>query len=478
MASRAVTTQSRPRFLWLLLLLLLALRAWLATTPGHPPDLHRYMRWALWGGVFGIHTLYDDPRLEYDYPPLYGYLLAPMGQLDVAIEPEFAPRLLHPRSANFARAAHSPTLSMLVKIPPLVFDLALAVLLAVLVRRYRLWGDRSSWAGWAPALILLFHPAVLFLSGHWGQPDSVETFFVLLALTLVLLRKPELGWVSAALGCLMKPLAAPYLPLLALATLLRSGWRRLLSGGLAGALAVVLGFTPFWWTGRGSRVFEQFFADIDAMPFTSVNGHNLWWLLGSWRPAGVPWLGPLTPKMIGLGAFAIAYGLVLAWLVRVERSRATGDDPPGSAIAGAPDDLAAQRHWYLAAAVVGFAFFTFSTHMHENHLVPVLPFLILLAGWGRRWVWLLGIAGLSMLLNMAIHDLFVAEHWLSGVGGVSRHRAPDIAWFLGHGGELSRGPFHSYLELYLSYANAVVVVSTFAVLLVWMLRSPRPSQLP
>ena len=437
----------KPRFLGLVILVLLVLRWWLGTLPGYPHDLGAYKEWALRGGTRGIETLYDEGS-TYDYPPLYGYLLAPSGRIYAWIHPAYAEAYLD-REARRS-LPYSGAFSLLVKIPPLAFDILLAGLLGILTFRCGVWRRERTWLGWAPALLYLAHPAVLFLSGYWGQPDAIETFLILLSLTLILLRRPELGWIAAALACLMKPVAAPYLPLLAMATLLRSGWRRLLTGGLAGAAVGVAGFLPFLVTGRGEMVFAKFFADIDIMPFTSVNAHNLWWLLGAWRPANEPWLGPLTPKVVGLLLFALAYLTILGWLWRSEARRRTGGD--------AATRLEGDAPWFLAAAAIGFSFFTLSTHMHENHLFPVLPFLLLMAGRGRRWAWIFVIAGLSILVNMVTHDIIIGERWLRYIGGTTNYSHPDLGRPL------------SGLEWVLAYGNAWVVVATYAFLMVSMLR--------
>lgn len=462
---------TKPRYLVAILLIMFVLRWWLGTLPGYPHDIGAFKRWALRGGTQGIHTLYDEGSL-YDYPPLYGYLLAPCGYLFARGNPEYATAYLARDPAH--PVGYSALFSLLVKMPPLIFDILLALLMAILVRRWGLWGSRRSYLGWAPALIYLFHPATLFLSGYWGQPDAVETFFIMAALTLILLRKPELGWMAAALGLLMKPLAAPFFPLLALATLLRSGWWRLITGCLAGLALGLAGFIPFIVTGRGSMVLSGLLTDIDLMPYTSVNAHNLWWLFGSWQSADKSLLGPLTPKILGLSLFGAAY-LTILWTVwRMERGCAAAlacstvsvDEAKQvshsqSTSKGIANSLASGAHWYLAAAVIGFSFFTLSTHMHENHLFPVLPFLILIAGRDRRWAWLMGIAGLSMLVNMVNHDLLIGQKFLATAGGASGFFHPDLQRPL------------SRVEYILAYGNAGVTVATLGLLLLAFVRTAR-----
>jgi len=440
MESIAAVRDAKPRYLPLLLILLLLLRWWLGTLPGYPHDLGAYKRWALTAGLQGVPAVYDQARTTYDYPPLYAYLLAPFGRAYATIAP--AATREFPTTGQFGDSAF---FSLLVKLPPLAFDILLAFLLGTLAGRFGMWPGRSG-RGWWPALLYLLLPAVLFDSGYWGQPDAVHTFSILLALTLILVGKPHWGWVSAALGCLMKPLAIPFLPLLALATLVRSGWRGILAGAASALGTALLVYLPFLLTGRGAIALQRLFQDIGAMPFTSSNAHNLWWLLGPWKPANASWLGPLTPDAIGLGLFAIVYAVLLWRLWGLERARFAGRTP----IARGAEPLSTQQAWYWGAAAVGFSFFIFSTHMHENHLFGALPFLLLLAGGGRRGLALaLAVSGV-VVVNMAIHDWTLAQDVWSKIGGASGYYHPDFQRNL------------SNLEYWVANLNAIAALALFA----------------
>ncbi len=520
----------RPRVVTFFVVAIALVRFWLMTLPGYPPDLNTYKSWSLRAGLAGVETIYD-PGSSFDYPPLYGYLLAPAGK---AFSWIYAPEDLRrpdpqagetpipsPKPGPVYRQANT-LLSVLVKIPPLLFDVALATLLGYLIVRYRAWKTAGSWRGWKPALLYLAQPAVLFVSAYWGQPDAVETFFVLLALVLILMRHPELGWVAAALGLLMKPLAAPFFPLLALATLLRSGWRRVITGGLAGIATMLAGFLPFFLSGRTRMVIEKFISDIEAMPYTTVNGHNLWWLLLRWHPANEPLVGPLTAKQLALGAFGLVYLFILWWVWKretvarqadpAERASAaypaqpgrrsqkpvtTQDNrphplPPPSGPPSGPSNVppnvpswrfSGDAHWYIAALAVALSFFTLSTHMHENHLFPAIAFVLLLAGSGRRWQLFAVLVGVAVFVNCATHDLVVGDLLLSKVGGTSPLFAKDIGWYLNlpprltADWTLTRGPHFSYLEVLLSYGNSLLVVGLWSYLMVLFYRfSPRGRQ--
>jgi hypothetical protein len=93
--------------------------------------------------------------------------------------------------------------------------------------------------------------------------------------------------------------------------------------------------------------------------------------------------------------------------------------------------------------------------MHENHHFTVLPFLVLLAGTGRRWLWLTLAVALSAVVNMAIHDWTLAQDVWSKIGGASGYFHIDFNRPL------------SNLEYWVANLNAVAVLGLF----VWFLRS-------
>ena len=408
---------------WWILLGLLFLRWWLASLPGYVPDVNAYKRWALRAGLDGIHTIYDGEGRDFDYPPLYAYLLAPVARFYDLVVP------------GAARArADTGIFTILVKIPPLTFDVLLALLLSLAVDRLGLWGaaGRHRFPPWLPGLLYMLHPAVLFDGGYWGQPDSVHTFFVFLATVLLIAKRPGWAWTAATLGCLMKPPAAPFLPLLAVLTLLCCRVRGLIRGAVAASGTALLVFSPFLLTGRGTLLASRLLGDVGLMAYTSVNAHNLWWLLGPWKPAKEPAVLGLTPMQLGLGVFGLLYALLLLALL-LER----GEDRRPSA-------------WIAAAGAVAVTFFAFSTHMHENHLFSFIPFTVALAGRSKRWALIAAAAAITMLANMAFGDLYLAYRLFAHIGGASSYFHPDFKRNL------------SVFEFWLAKANSGLL------LLVWL----------
>jgi Gpi18-like mannosyltransferase len=415
------------------LVVYVAARLALATTTSDPnDDAQQFKYWSLRVAHDGLSGIYRTDY--YDYPPLYSWLLWPVGKLYLALHPAIPSRIDDLEA--LARLDDSTAFTILIKLPPLVFDLAIAALLVVVARgaRTRSGGGaiaaepRSTEAAdLLPAAAWLLHPAILFDAGYWGQPDSVLGFFVLAALVAVSGgRRGAWGaWPLLALACAMKPLGAPFVPLLAVASVLRHGWRTTLLGMAAGAGAALLVFLPAI-AGSGARlVVHRVLGDVGAMSWTSVQAHNLWWMVGPWRDAETAWLGPITPTQVGIALFL---GFLAGLALRARRLAATRS-------------AGLERCQLLAlAGALAFGFFVLSTHMHENHAYAALPLLLGAiaaaprVGSGRRELIVLFAAiSAGALLNLAAHDPVLRRCWPFALGGPSGYAgdAPGRSFFVG-----------------------------------------------
>ncbi len=372
------------------LLAYLAVRMVLATHPTYLVDVQMYAHWGLKAATKGLPDVYRTSGM--DYPPLYAYVLYPLGKIYLWLAP-----------GGSWSVSESRLLTFLIKLPPLLFDLAIAWLLAAMARRR---GAGATWQRTLPALYLC-NPAVVFSTGYWGHPDSMYCFLALAALVVFGSTRRSGGFAALSgallmLALLTKPLAAPYIPLLAGLGLLWHGVRRTLLGIAAALGTGVLVCLPFILR-EGVVTFIGHTSDnLRVMPFTTCNAHNIWWLIAPWRPAAEVWGGPITFSHAGLGfvLLFLAALAVLAW--RTHRRR--------------PGGLGAEQGIALAAACA-FGFFMLLTRLHENHMVPVVVFLTALLPWPatrterQALVALLAAASLGSLLNMALHDPDLSILW-------------------------------------------------------------------
>jgi len=169
-------------------------------------------------------------------------------------------------------------------------------------------------------------------------------------------------------------------------------------------------FSPFLIHADAVEVFKRVFADIGAMPFTSSNAHNFWWLVGAWYYSEQPWIGPLTPTHIGLILFLTAY-IALAWKAWRQFVSQGGRLSPAQVIA--------------TAAMVSFSFFMFSTHLHEHHLFATVPLMAALPFQDRAWRSTFICVSLAVFINCWLHDIPMdSPHWPYTLGGLTSIEHP------------------------------------------------------
>jgi Gpi18-like mannosyltransferase len=335
----------------------------LAALPDTMGDLLFYRLWTrdLAGGGLaeGYWPTSSGFHPPVDYPPVFPYLLRGMG----AVLPASA--LANDRLLDFA-----------IRVPLVAANLGLGALIA-----------RASTTA---AALFLFNPAVLFHTCYWGQTDALWTLLVLAS--LVMLAGGRVEWAAAliAAACLTKPLAYPYAAVVLATVALRSPLRRAARAAGAAALTVALLLAPFAVVHRLGPLLRALAFQIDAMPYATVNAHNLWWLLGAglpWREARGAWIGPLAPATVGIVLFVAFLGLTV---IRLRRSQ----DP---------------RALPLACAGVALGFFVLSTHMHENHLFAFLPLVASLGLEDRRLRAAYLLVSATFLANMVLHDPYLGS---------------------------------------------------------------------
>lgn len=310
----------------------LVVRLVLARGGGFPFDMGTFAAWADRLATGGLHAFYpkDEAGLAsyfVDYPPGYMYVLFVVGKISRAL----------------TGAAPS---TFLLKVPAILTDLGLAWVVVVLAQRLtpRSLATRFPVRGIAAAAVLL-NPAIFFVSGTWGQVDTILALLVLGSFALLgtgppTARREAAGLAVLALALITKPQAAFVIPLAVVVLL----WRHVRtplaeSQGTAAALAglarvaglgmVALGFIlvlllPF---GLDLPYAMRFYTHAaGTYKFTSVWAFNLWGAVGFWRPDSgtddaVRFLG-VPAVTIGLALFT-AGTVALLW--RAWRSMARGE---------------------------------------------------------------------------------------------------------------------------------------------------------
>jgi hypothetical protein len=385
---------------------------------GHSGDLGFFSSWAATLASSGPGTFYATSGSA-NYPPGFMYVLWLIGALG------------GPAGGVLGVSADRAIL-LLIKVPAILADLAIALLLWRAGRRW--FGER---VGLGAAALYLFVPVTWYDSAIWGQVDAVGALFAFGAIVLLIEGRSEAAVAAAILGVIVKPQAAIAL-VIVLPVLIRrhllardaSGARgqgggpvRLATAALAGTVALIVPLLPFDIT----RFAPASLADVPVIGhvagllglFVSVGGqytvltanaYNAWALVGpnpltsigaggfnSWTADSI--------TVLGLPAAALGAGLLAA---------------VGLLVAGGLLRWDGRLPILLGLAVVALAFYALPTRVHERYLVPFFaPAALLAAASIPRAAAYLGLGGLN-LVN--IHAALVGGGMASsgGFGGAGR----------------------------------------------------------
>jgi hypothetical protein len=355
------------------------LRLLLLPTVGLRDDTDQFAGW--------IHRLATDLplgqayRMDLTFGPVMTYLFWLMGQLQPAFQT--------------ATDASDPLVRATIKLPASVADLAIALVVAWLLR------DRPR-AALVAALAIAFVPVTWFVSAWWGQFESIYALFGLLAAVAALSGRPLLAGVALGLAVSTKPQALPLLLPFAAWILARYGWRGTARAAAGGLLALVVAWLPFLPDGGHLAYLRNIAAYQDGVfAVMSLRAWNPWWILQSaaagdaFLPDNVPILGPLTARMIGYG-LAAGFSLLVAALVLRART------PRGLLLGGAAGTLVA----FLAL-----------TTMHERYSWAALVFLAPLLADRRAAVAWAVLAGVTFANYLAAIPIVTGDPPLLPIDG-------------------------------------------------------------
>lgn len=325
------------------------IRIALLPTEGMRDDLDLFASW--------IHRLATDVPLTHAYdlpltfPPVMTYLFALMG----AAQPLF----------QAATDASDPLVRATIKLPASVADVALAVLVAFLLR------ERPR-AAVAAALAIALAPMTWYLSSWWGQFESIYVVLGLLAAVLAIADRWTLAAIALGLALSTKPQALPFIVPFAAWALASGGPRRACGAALATMATIVVLWLPFVAAGGVSSYLANI-AGLQGADYSvlSLRAWNFWWLVqqpvggGDFVADSTAIVGPLSPRLLGYGMAGVVCSAVVI------------------AIARRPTD----RSLVLGLSAVMLAAFLLLTTMHERYSFAGVVFLLpVAAGVGRRSV--------------------------------------------------------------------------------------------
>ena len=348
--------------------------------PGSP-DVDSWKLWTFAGGwdVTGMYGVGGEPpergllvwremRGTTEYPPLGLYEMAAVGRVYREIDPSFS---------------DSALLTVLVKTPGIVAELALVLLLLTWGRR--LIGDPA--ARWT-ALAVWLNPAVIINGAGLGYLDAEMAMPATAALLAAGTGYPAIGGALIAAAVLTKAQAVFVLPVVGLAVFWRHRSRAvpaLMACSAAGVAVTAVVILPFAVRHALPNMIQAL-GRLASHDMVSGNGLNAWWIVtwlirSSYAAVDLGWMAALTepvrilqisrmmevgypnPKVFGTLLVAGTI-LWLLWRGRTERP-----------LAG----------WAFLAGWSVFAYFLLGVQVHENHLYLAVPVLALAAGLDPRF---------------------------------------------------------------------------------------------
>jgi Gpi18-like mannosyltransferase len=238
-------------------------------------------------------------------------------------------------------------MTYLIKLLPNLFDIAIAFLIFVFVRK-RLDFRKSLLA----SALYAFNPAVILNAAVWGQFDAIYTFFIILSLMMALASKPKFSAVALTIGVLTKPQGIAIAPLIIFLIFKKHGWRSLLTSLFAAAATIFVVIIPFEWSNPISFLTKIYFGAYEGYAYTSVNAFNLWAMGGLWVPE--------TPFLFILGW--VLFGALATFVLFVLNRR--------FAVSG-------ELLVLFSAFLLFFGFFMLPTRIHERYLFPAISILAL-----------------------------------------------------------------------------------------------------
>ena len=337
------------------------------TAPGFPADIGLFKYWG-WYASKDLFNMYSSTSgIGFlDYPPLYMYVLAPIGAA----------------ASGLSNVMGGALTQLLLKMPSLIADIVTSVLLYRLAKRYI---D----AKWAVVIGLLYaaNPAIWMNSVGWGQVDSLFTMLIIFELMCITDKKWAGAGIFFALMVLLKPHGIIFTPAIGLVLLLEilrnKNWKPMLIAVSSGLLTCIVLILPFYIRMKfedPTWIFKLYMGTIGNYEYATMNGFNFWAMLG-YNVADVNkvWCGL---KFSQWGMLGIIFAVVLAIVFALWGTK--------------KDSKSREAMPAIVSCVLIVTVFTFASKMHERYMFSAIA-LSLVAFIQSRERWYLY---LSMLFSI------------------------------------------------------------------------------
>ena len=386
---------------------------------GHDSDMGCFIGWGQDIARNGTRQFYWAAGHDwYDYPP--GYMLFLGGYSAIL---------------NLLRVDTGTILGIfLYMLPAVAADLALSLLLMGFARRQRINNSGALILG---GLVFL-NPALLFLTGAWGQIDSVLTLWLVVSFLLLLDGKPGsidrnriLSGAVFGLAVMTKWQALMFGPMYAVAHLFLVRWGEKEAGqdlrdtvlSALSALAVILLISLPFKGDQGLLWFvERFMTASSHYDYATVEAYNYFAFCGAnWKRAG-EYILPNLLTFKQFGTVAILLAIFFGFMTVLRRHQAQRQ--LGRSLAGDKGFL------FLAASLTMAFIFTFGHYMHERYVVPILVMLLFAYAYDkdRRLLLVALLFTVTTFLNEMMAQYVVSNEAMSIVRGGREHNTVLRFW--------------------------------------------------
>lgn len=310
-------------------------------TVGFSYDINMFKYWSGYAAT-DLFNMYSGWVGFIDYPPLYMYILAPLGIPIKLLE-------------GFMGGAVS---NLLIRIPSIIADIVSSWILYRVASKYL---DKK-WAFFI-GVFYVMNPATWINSAGWAQVDSLFTMLILIELICVLDKKWAGAGIAFALMVLMKPHGIIFTPAIGLVLLFEiiknKNFKPMLiavGAGVGVGIIVVLPFyirmgfeNPLWLP-------NLYMGTIGQYNYASLNGFNFWAMIGKNLSVATGEIWGFTYSQWGTAGIMLAIVLAIVFMILATRKKS----------------VVAPAAMSIVSLVLIVTVFTFAHKMHERYMFPAI----------------------------------------------------------------------------------------------------------
>ena len=364
--------KSFPKLLILILFLSFLLRIVVALYSYNfrpNPDVIRYKDWVVISQKYGFSDTYKIDHLTFgtlpnNQPPGTLYILYPMYELGQFLN----------NHTGIGKIPHLNILAsdFLLRLPSVLTDLGIGALIYLMVKETK--HEKFAIFG---ACLFLFNPVVIYNSAFWGQMDSVNNFFLISALALLLNKRFFLSIIFFAFAIFIKLSLLPLTPLFLILVFLKEKNKKMFFLYLLlvlvtfGVLVLPISANPISWT-------ISFFKNSSSGEMQNITAFafNFWWVIfkpmvafgdhsSAFQFSLIELKNSPLSQAIRLGINLNLWGYILYSIFLVPilyiMLKFKNKINPGNIV--------------ILFVVLSLAAFLFLPRMHERYMYPVFPLL-------------------------------------------------------------------------------------------------------